>query len=50
MDGSKPVEKVTLRHPHTKDTVEVDATPDALVPYMVRGYEQFTPATQAEGE
>ena len=44
------VEKVTLRHPHTKDTVEVAATPAALVPYMVQGYEQIKPATPAEGE
>ena len=45
------VEKVTLRHPHTKDTVEVDATPVDLVPYMVRGYEQVKqPETPAEGK
>jgi len=45
------VEKVTLRHPHTKDTVEVEATPANLVPYMVRGYEQVKPdAPAGEGE
>jgi hypothetical protein len=38
------VEKVFLRHPHTKDEVEVDALHASLVPYMVRGYQQFTPA------
>src|ERR1019366_7590449 len=48
--GQLMVEKVTLRHPHTKDTVEVAATPAALVPYMVQGYEQIKPATPAEGE
>jgi hypothetical protein len=43
-------EKVQLRHPHTGDVVEVEATPAELVPYMVRGYEQFTPAEPAKGE
>ncbi|MGD0497530.1 MAG: hypothetical protein ABSC23_03740 [Bryobacteraceae bacterium] len=38
------MEKVTLQHPHTKDTVEVEATPAALVPYMVQGYQQIKPA------
>jgi hypothetical protein len=35
------VELVKLRHPYTKDTVEVDNTAEALTPYMARGYEQY---------
>lgn len=46
MEG-KTIEKVTLRHPHTEETVEVDATPAELVPYMVRGFQQV-PVTPAE--
>lgn len=34
------VEKVTLRHPNTHDTVEVNATVAEMVPYMGRGYQQ----------
>lgn len=49
MDGKQP-ERVKLRHPHTKDTVEVDGTPASLVPYMVQGYEQVKPEAPAEGE
>jgi len=44
------VEKITLRHPHTGDQVEVDATHASLVPYMVRGYSQFTPAAPAKAQ
>lgn len=33
-------EKVTLRHPLTGKTVEVEATSEALTPYMVQGYQQ----------
>jgi hypothetical protein len=40
-------ETVKLRHPHTQDTVEVDATAAALVPYMVQGYEQVQPGRPA---
>jgi hypothetical protein len=44
-------EKVTLRHPHTGDTVEVPATQEALTPYMVKGYQQVKqPAAPAQGE
>jgi hypothetical protein len=32
--------KVRLRHPHTGDTKEVDAIPEALVPIMCLGYQQ----------
>jgi hypothetical protein len=35
--------KVWLRHPHTGDIQEVDATPDKLVPLMVQGYQQVSP-------
>jgi hypothetical protein len=42
------VETVQLRHPHTKDTVEVNGTPADLVPYMVQGYEQVKPVAPAE--
>jgi hypothetical protein len=42
--------KVTLRHPHTKDIQTVEGTPDKLVPLMVEGYVQHSPATSAEGE
>jgi hypothetical protein len=40
--------KVYLRHPNTGHVVEVDATPAALVPYMVQGYAQYTPAAPAK--
>ena len=33
-------ETVRLRHPHTGDVQEVDATPEKLVPLMGLGYEQ----------
>ncbi len=32
--------KVKLRHPHTRDVREVDATQEALVPLMGLGYQQ----------
>jgi len=32
--------KVRMRHPHSGDVKDVDATPAALVPLMVQGYEQ----------
>lgn len=35
---------VWLRHPLTGDVQEVRATPEQLVPWMGRGYQQFTPA------
>jgi hypothetical protein len=45
-------DRVFLRHPHTADVHEVDGTPEALVPWMCRGYVQFqpAPATPAKGE
>jgi hypothetical protein len=42
---------VFLRHPHTGDTVELEADPAKLVPYMLRGYGQIkSPATPAPKE
>ena len=32
--------KVRLRHPHTGDTVEVNAVPEAMIPILGRGYQQ----------
>ena len=43
-------EKVTLRHPHTGDIKQVEATPAAMVPLMCLGYVQHSPATPAQGE
>jgi len=43
MQPTQPPEKavmVKLRHPHTKDTVELENTAEALTPFMVRGYQQ----------
>lgn len=40
--ASEPM--VWLRHPLTGDVQEVSATPAQLVPWMGRGYQQFTPA------
>jgi hypothetical protein len=33
--------KVRLRHPHTGDIKEVDATPEAMIPLMGLGYQQY---------
>ena len=41
-------EKVTLRHPHTGDVQVVDATPEDMTPWMIRGYGQM-PANPAKG-
>jgi hypothetical protein len=43
-------EKVQLRHPHTGDVQEVDATPEKLIPLMIRGYQQVPPETPAQGD
>jgi len=40
MDDSKTVKKIRMRHPHTSDEVEVEATSEAVIPYMVKGYQQ----------
>ena len=32
--------KIRLRHPHTGDTVDVNAVPEAVIPIMGRGYQQ----------
>ena len=52
MDQNTAPPKVFLRHPHTGDVQEVDATPSGIVPLMVRGFVQFepTPAAPAKGE
>lgn len=51
VDAAKPEQpasaKVRLRHPHTGDIQEVDATPDKLVPLMVQGYQQIPPEIPA---
>jgi hypothetical protein len=51
IEGTTPgvVPKVFLRHPNTGDVQEVDGTPEALVPLMGLGYQQFTPVTPAKG-
>ena len=42
---------VFLRHPHSGDTVEIEAIPAKLIPWMLRGYEQVkSPATPARKE
>lgn len=41
-------EMVRLRHPHTGDVQEVEATPEKLTFWMIRGYVQATPATPAK--
>jgi len=32
--------KIRLRHPHTGEVKEVDATPTAMIPIMGLGYQQ----------
>ena len=40
-EENKPArETVRLRHPHTGDIREVEATPEELVPLMGLGYQQ----------
>ena len=43
-------ETVRLRHPHTGDVQEVEATPEKLTSFMIRGYVQATPVSPAKGE
>ena len=43
-------ETVCLRHPHTGDVQEVEATPEALTRLMILGYVQSMPADPAKGE
>ena len=43
-------ETVRLRHPHTGDVQEVEATPESLTRLMIQGYVQATPANPAKGE
>ncbi len=50
-EQNEQTEMVTLRHPHTGDIQVVEATHEALVPLMGRGYEQVhSPETPAKGE
>ena len=42
-------EKVTLRHPHTGDVQQVDAKPDQITRWLIRGYAQM-PASPAKGK
>ena len=50
-ENSQATEMVTLRHPHTGDTQVVEATHEALVSLMGRGYVQVhSPETPAQGE
>jgi hypothetical protein len=39
-ENTPPRETVRLRHPHTGDVREVEATPEKLVPLMGLGYQQ----------
>jgi len=48
-DASKAVPKVFLRHPLTGDVQEVDGIPADMIPWLGRGYVQFTPAAPAKG-
>lgn len=48
----EPKEMVWFRHPHTGATEQAEATEAAMVPLMVRGYQQIQPpvAPAEEGE
>ena len=41
---------VMLRHPLTGDVQEVESTPESLTPWMIQGYQKFTPANPAKEE
>jgi hypothetical protein len=41
-DNAPARESVRLRHPHTGDMQEVEATPEKLVPWMGLGYVQVS--------
>lgn len=43
-------ETVWLRHPLTGDEQQVPATTDQLLPWMGRGYQQFTPVAPVKEE
>ena len=49
-ETSMAPETVRLRHPHTGDVQEIEATPEKLTPLLVRGYVQLKPANPAKGE
>ena len=49
-ENERATEIVRLRHPHTGDVQEIEATPENLTPLMIRGYVQATPANPAKGE
>lgn len=43
-------ETVWLRHPLTGDVQQIPAITDQLLPWMGRGYQQFTPAAPVKEE
>ena len=43
-------ETVRLRHPHTGDVQEVEATPESITRLLIKGYVQAEPANPAKGE
>ena len=45
-ENTQPRETVRLRHPHTGDIQEVEATPETLVPLMGLGYVQVKEVTE----
>jgi hypothetical protein len=49
-ENAQAPETCRLRHPHTGDVQEVEATPEKLTPLMIRGYVQATPENPAQGE
>ena len=49
-ETAKAPETVRLRHPHTGDVQEVEATPESIARLLIQGYVQATPANPAKGE
>lgn len=43
------VEKIFMRHPHTGDIQEVEATSEALTPWMVKGYQKYDLPAEIKG-
>ena len=43
-------ETVRLRHPHTGDVQEVEATPEKITPLLIHGYVPAKPVSPAQGE
>jgi hypothetical protein len=50
LDALTSGETVWLRHPLTGDVQEVPAITGQLLPWMGRGYQQFTPAAPVKEE